>query len=161
MNRKGFTMIELIATLLVLGVVIGITVFGSSTIFSSAKSKTEDVFVGTIRDALDMYLTSKEAKNLNYVSKCSNSLNKSYGKISVYKHNVTLNDVFNSEYKPMELNEFVNPANEDVSCNLNATVTIYRDDDFVYYYRLKKEDLGCLLNVSDTYITNLPEGFVC
>ena len=66
MNKKGFTLVELIASLVILGVILSITIVGASNIFSSAKNKTEDVFVDTIRDAMDMYLTSYNVKELDF-----------------------------------------------------------------------------------------------
>ncbi len=162
MNRKGFTMIELIATLLILGIVIGITIVSTGNIFDGTKKKTEDVFVGTIKDALDMYLNSKEVKKMNFSTRCSNTLDKSYGRKNVYKRAVKFSDVLSSEYKPMDLDEFKNPAN-DTLCDVNANVTIYRDEDYVYYYSFEKEDLDCLTNISDenNLVTNLPGDFTC
>ena len=161
MNRKGFTLIELLATLAILGIVVGITIVSLNGVFGNAKGKTEDVFVGTISDAMEMYLNSTEAKKLNFGITCSNKLNKTYGKITVYKATTTLYSVINSEYKPITQKDLVNPANEDISCNdaSNIPINIYRDDDHVYYYSVDKNSFGCLLNSG--VISSLPEGFEC
>ena len=161
MNRKGFTMIELLATLLILSVVIGITVYSLSSIFSKTKEKTEDVFLGTIKDSLDIYLTSSNAKSLNFNITCSNVLKKTYGDVSVYKAVTTFQAVIDSEYKPITQDELFNPAREDLTCNnaYNIPIEIYRDSNYVYYYSVSKDSLGCL--TSSGVISNLPEGFVC
>ena len=66
--------------------------------------------------------------------------------------------------KQLTIDDFVNPKNGD-KCNTGATISIYRDEDFVYYYKVIKNDLGCLTNVTDdtattgvdeSIITNLP-----
>ena len=158
MNRKGFTLIELLATFVVLGVIISITVIGISDIFGAAKNKTEEVFVGTIRDAMDMYLTSSQAKRLNFLYECGNKIGKSYGERTVrYAGYINFENVFSSEYHPITSDEFENPANEE-KCEPTSGIRIYRDDDYVYYYKIEG-DLGCLSK--NMVISNLPEGFVC
>lgn len=165
MNNKGFTLVELLATLVVLSLVAGIVVGIVNADFGKTKESSEEVFVDTIRDAMDMYLSSN-ARELNFSSRCSNKLNKTHGTVNVYRVNTNFGAVINSDYKPMTQSDLVNPANRDVNCN-NANsidINIYRDDDYVYYYSVNKSEFGCLLNTSGEYssvISNLPQGFVC
>ena len=162
MNRKGFTLVELLATLVILAIVAGLSVYSIGNIFSDTKEKSEDVFVGTIKDAMEIYLTSSNAKRLNYSTQCTNTLNKSYNSnVKVYKVVTNFNAVITSEFKPITQKDLVNPANKDVLCN-NASdidVTIYRDEDYVYYYSVAKSEFGCLKGTG--VISNLPEGFIC
>ena len=172
MNKKGFTLVELLATLVILGIVVGITIVTVNSNYGNAKKKTEGIFVKTLEDALDIYLDTSEVKGLNYVADANNKciLKKTHGESRLYRAtknkqntNLTFNDVLNSEYVPLVASELVNPANKDndnYNCDpSNGTLTIYRDDDFVYYYKLEKKNsstklLGCL---NDTgIITNLP-----
>lgn len=161
MNRKGFTLVELLATLVILGIVLGIAYFAIIGVFSNAKEKSEDVFVETIRDAMDMYLTSSEVKNLNFSTKCSNTLNKSFGVRNVYKVSTTFDNIIDSQYKPITQDDLVNPANKDVACAnaSNIAINIYRDEDYVYYYSVDKSEFDCL--TKSGVISSLPEGFVC
>ena len=55
MNRRGFTLVELLATLVLLGIIMGIVLVSINGNFGDAKNQTEDVFVSTIEDALDVY----------------------------------------------------------------------------------------------------------
>ncbi len=157
MNKKGFTLVELVATIAILGIVMSIAIYAASGGFSEAKNKTEDIFVKTLEDALNVY-TDSNAKRLTFSTTSPSSIEKSFGASNVYKNStsLTFEDVINSDYKPLTAAEMVNPANEDVICNLSAPVSIYIDDDYVYYYRVKKSDLGCLKG--EGYITNLPSG---
>jgi len=158
MNQKGFTLVELLTTIVILSIVVGITIIGVNGGFSTAKDKTEEIFIKTLEDALNIYIDS-DAKKLSFTTSSSIcTLQKRFGKSKVYgiTSSITLNDIINSEYIPLVKEEVVNPANEEVACNLNAPVSIYHDDDYVYYYRINKEDLECLKTTG--YITNLPSG---
>lgn len=165
MNNKGFTLIELMATLVVLGIIVAITFVILNVDFQKTKEKTEEIFVDTIKDALDIYLDSN-AKSLNFDTECSTKLNKSHGDVSVYKAITDFSAVINSDYHPITQNDLVNPADEDTNCTdaEDIEISIYRDGDYVYYYKVLKSEFGCLLNASGEYsslISNLPEGFDC
>lgn len=165
MNNKGFTLTELLATIVVLAIVVGITVGIVNVNFGKTKKNTEEVFVDTIKDAMDMYLDSN-AKELNFTTVCTNELNKTHGTVKVYKAVTNFSNVINSDYHPITQSDLVNPGNDGVACS-NADgieINIYRDDDYVYYYKISKSEFGCLLNTSGEYsslISNLPEGFDC
>ena len=158
MNQKGFTLVELLATIVILSIVVGIAIIGANGGFSNAKDKTEDVFLKTIEDALNIYIDS-DAKKLRFNTSSSVcTIQKRFGESKIYRtiDRITLNDIINSEYKPLTATDVVNPANEDVDCNLNAEVSIYRDDEYIYYYRFKKDFLECFKTTG--YVTNLPSG---
>ena len=154
MNRRGFTLVELLATLVILGIVTSIVLIGINGGFNNAKDKTEDVFIKTVKDAMDIYLDS-DAKKLNFSKVEVCTLNKTHGKSKVYKSsdNITLNSVINSEFHPISEDDLVNPVNSS-KCDKNTVVNIYRDDDYVYYYEIDG-DMGCLINTNS--ISILPE----
>ena len=165
MNNKGFTLIELLSTIVVLAIIAGITLGIVNVNFEKTKESVEEIFVDTIRDAMNVYLDS-DAKELNFTTKCSNKLNKAHGSVNVYKVVINFSKVIDSEYHPITQTDLVNPANKDVSCSnaSNIDINIYRDDDYVYYYKINKSEFGCLLNTSGDYssvISDLPEGFDC
>ena len=166
MNNKGFTLVELLAVLVLLGIIVGITLSIIGVNFDETKKKTEEVFVDTIKDALNMYLTSRQAKGLNFSTVCVNKLHKTHGDVRMYKVNTTFQAVIDSEYRPITQKDLINPADEDLICDnaSNIEITIYRDDDYVYYYSVNKNEFGCLKNIGGEYddvISNLPEGFSC
>ena len=142
----------------ILGIITGIALITVNGGFGEARDKTEDVFVKTIEDALNIYLDS-DARKLSFGNSAVCTLNKTHGKVNLYKaaNNLTFNDVINSSYSPITLNELVNPANKDTDnyqCVATGTLNIYRDDDYVYYYKIDKSSFGCLNGTG--YITNLP-----
>ena len=163
-KKNGFTLIELLATIVVLGIVVGIAIVTTGVSMTNAKKKSELVFVKTLEDALDMYIDS-DAKELSYTKQVC-TINKTHKNgVKVYKTESTVKflDVVNSDYSPLVESEVVNPANKENRCSLNGTVTVYRDEDFVYYYKIAKSSFECLLYKEDSngdeadYITNLPE----
>ena len=171
MNNKGFTLVELLATIVVLAIVAGITFGIINADFGKAKEKTEEVFVDTIRDAIKIYLDTDAKKLDGYtILKDINGddciVRKKYGNISVYGKSIKLKDIIDSSYSTITQNDLINPANKDVIC-ANAediTVNIYRDSDYVYYYSVDKNDFACLKNIGGDYesvISNLPEGYSC
>ena len=72
MNQKGFSLIELVATIVILGIVASITIFAVGGGFSKTKAKTEDVFIKTIEDSLNIFTDSSDAKSLTFsTEKCT------------------------------------------------------------------------------------------
>lgn len=173
MNNKGFTLVELIATLVILGLVFGIGFRTLNSNLGETKEKIEEVFVDTLRDAIDIYLSTEFANGNLIVSsnECSKELSKKHdSSVKVYKVTTIVNfrNVIDSSYSPLTKSEFVNPANKDVvgeyECNDEAVIDVYRDEDYVYYYSIDKSALVCLNNIGgeyDTFITNLPVGYSC
>lgn len=158
MNRKGFTLIELIMVIVALSLIVGVVVVSVNSGTSKAKEKTEDIFIETLKDATSVYLNS-DAKGLNFNSGAVCSVRKTLGDVSIYEsnNNITFNSIINSTYKPITVNDMVNPANEK-SCNSNANVRIFRDDDYVYYYLIEMNNLNCLDFNDGLILTNLPDG---
>lgn len=55
MNRKGFTLIELIATIVILGLVVAISGFTISSLITSSKEKNYDLLIKDIIHASELY----------------------------------------------------------------------------------------------------------
>jgi len=159
MNTKGFTLMELLVSLVILGIVTAIAIAYMNYNYNSTLSKTEEIFVDTIHDALKLYLDG-DAKNLNFPSGSVCTLNKTHGTVYLHKatETLTFDNVLSSSYVPLVSDELVNPANKDKSnyrCKSDGSLFIYRDDDYVYYYFIRKDSFRCL-NDDAGYITNLP-----
>ena len=140
MNRKGFTMIELLAVIVVLGIVLVITFPNMTDVFKSSKLKSEEAFVERISQSIDSYVTL----NSSYIDFFEyRTAQKYYGgsdhSVNVYKGTITMNTIISSNI--ITGKDYKNPGNENVECNVNAEIEVYRDSDYVYCHKIKKDSL--------------------
>lgn len=54
-NNKGFTLVELIATIVILGVVLSITGFAITTVIKKARTKNYELLITDIKSAAELY----------------------------------------------------------------------------------------------------------
>ena len=141
MNRKGFTLIELLAVIVVLGLVVLISVPIISDAYTKSKIKSEEVFVDRLTQAIDSYvkLNGIEYQSTGNGRKTENG--KEYD-ITYQKGVITINDIIKDGILTQK--DFVNAGNKEISCNTAAEVEVYKDSDFVYCYKMKKNSLNCL-----------------
>lgn len=162
MNKKGFTLVELLATVVILSIVVGFTIMATNGGFGKAKKKTEDIFIKTIEDALNIYIDS-DAKKLSFYSGDSYAaeINKRFGKSRIYYMDngstLKFNAVINSDLTPLTESDMVNPANEK-ECKINGYLKIFRDEEYIYYYYINKSEFDCFTDNAGS-ITNLPCAF--
>ena len=157
MSRKGFTIIELLATLIVLGLIVGLVVVTVSNTSENAKMNTEKVYIKTLKDVVDVYLNSDDEINRGGFNEYYCVIMKKNHNSSVYKYtsSIKFSDILGSTYSPMSVSDFVNPVNKGITCNLNTNVDIYRDNDQVYYYSFNLDDLECL-KYNSGIVSSLP-----
>ena len=55
MNNKGFTLVELIATIVILALVMGIASYAITGLITSSKQKNYDLLVTSVKDAAESY----------------------------------------------------------------------------------------------------------
>lgn len=149
MNRKGFTLIELLAVIVVLGLVVLISVPIISDAYTKSKIKSEEVFVDRLTQAIDSYvkLNEIEYKSTGNGKKTENG--KEYD-ITYQKGTITIQKIIDDGILTQK--DFVNAGNKDATCNTDAEVEVYKDSDFVYCYKMKKDNLKCF---TDTYKENI------
>lgn len=114
MNNKGFTLIELIVTLVILSLVISITAISITNVMKRSKEELYNNLVNNIIDAAEeYYIECKYAKN-DAITCSSNGV-------------ITLGDLVKYGYlsgnDDGNRNKLINPLdNEDISsCNINIT----------------------------------------
>jgi len=143
MNRKGFTLIELIAVILILSIILVIAAPNISNVYKNSKLKSEKIFVDRLSSIIDSYvkLNSGEIGFTNYGTANKDEEGSSYT-VNISKGTITIQDIIDDNLLTKE--DYVNAGNKEVSCNKEAEIEVYRDSDFVYCHKVKKESLGCL-----------------
>ena len=157
-NNNGFTLVELLAVIVVLGVVLTIVIRSVMVSMEDAKKEIEKVFVSKLEDAIEQYIDLKKSDivsdgisgTIKKVTSSNQTLDDEEGLtlVNVYKmkhkedRKFTFQDIINTGF--IKESDLVNPAKEDVSCGNpgNIFINIYRDTDFVYYFQTN--DLACV-----------------
>lgn len=156
MNRKGFTMIELLAVIVVLGIVLVITFPNMTDVFKSSKLKSEEAFVERISQSIDSYVTLNSS-SIGFFE--YGTAKKNYGgsdhTVNIYKETITMNIIIKNNI--ISEKDYKNPGNENVACNKNAEIEVYRDSDYVYCHKIKKDSLGCL---TDEYKNTINSDYI-
>ena len=65
LNRKGYTLIELLAVILIISLIIALSIFGIIKAINSSKEKAETLSINSIKEAAETYATEKNDDN-NY-----------------------------------------------------------------------------------------------
>ena len=132
-KKNGFTFVELMAVIVVIGIILVLVVPSLLGNMNEAKEQTEIVFVKNIDKSINNFI----AKHKNEF-KVDTESEYSIAGTDVYK--VTKSDGNNYKFNDLKVGDFVNPKNSN-SCDLNAKVELYRDINFKYYYRYNLECL--------------------
>lgn len=90
LNKKGFTLVELIATIVVLALVVSISAYAITNIINSAKEKNYKLLIKNIKDASETYY--QECKYSN-----NSGINCSYN-VTLQEYTVTLQKLVNYGY---------------------------------------------------------------
>ena len=152
MNRKGFTLIELLAVIVVLGLVLVVTIPSITSAYKNSKIKSEEVFIDRLTQAIDSYV-KLNSDEIEYQQSKGTGTKKENGKeydITYQMGTITINDIINAGILTQK--DFVNAGNKETTCNTDAEVEVYKDSDFVYCYKMKKDNLKCF---TDTYKENI------
>ena len=174
MNNKGFTLVELLATIVILGIVMGIASYGVISAINNSKIKSEKLFVDKIGTAIEGYL-SIEGNRLVEIpdttiefQKCrseqeDNSTNCRTSELKELS-TIHLKDITeinnNSRFKIKTINEsdLVNPKNKKncVIGDNNPEIRVFKDSEYKYYYYLDlTEKTSCEISYENAVISNL------
>ena len=59
LNRKGYTLIELLAVILIIGLILGFSTYGIINAFNNSKNKSLTISINSIKEAAETYATEK------------------------------------------------------------------------------------------------------
>jgi len=155
-NNKGFTLVELLATIIILGLISTVAIVTLTDYFQESEEKSEEVFIKQIKGYVDDYIalygssSFSNPTNNGIKNKCHSQNDQEVcDSVSVFKANNNPNfDLISSSIASKEL---INPVTEVVCNNSNTNITIYRDTDFVYCFTI--EPIGTNSCLSSTINT--------
>ena len=142
MNNKGFTLVELLATVIILSLITGIGIVSYTSYLKNTKSKTEEVFKNNVSDYIDAFISANTNKLTDDTLVGNNVYTQKYD-----DHSITFQDIIDDNI--IIPGDLMNSANKK-TCSINTNITIYRDNNYVYCYIV---ELDCL-DSSDNRLTN-------
>lgn len=152
MNRKGFTLIELLAVIVILGIILTFAVPSITNIYKESKLKTEGMFLNELSKSIDSYVTLNSDKiAFNEKKTATKTENNQSLSVTVYEGKISIKDLIDDQI--IEENDYINPGNKSANCNKSdKIIEVYKDSDYVYCHKIKKEALNCL---TDEYKNSL------
>ncbi len=160
MNRKGFTLIEVLATIVIISILGVVAHAGVTNYIKTSKEKAEDKFLDEIKSEIDSYisLNSAEFKKVGEPISFNKIIVKKGGTSETNQAKVTKsatawqvkkdgNDylTFGDLITNLKMTDkFQNPNTGEI-CSKDIKIEIYKVDiDYVYYYcvNMKKAE-GC------------------
>lgn len=169
MNNKGFSLIELLAVVAILGVVGGIATMGILSTIDKSNNKSEKIFVEQVSRAIDDYLdlnkiTNPTGETYTFIkcenSECSSSYEASATQVKkVDGTSVYLKDLVTSG--TIEQEKLLNPSNKKncLESGNGPEIKVYKDSDYVYYYYvdLSGDNTTCEISLENGIINTLPD----
>lgn len=152
MNRKGFTLIELIAVIVILGIILVVSAPSISNVYKESKLKSEEIFVERLSQSIDSYI-KLNSDEIAFTSDgaANKEEERSTYQVNIWKAAITVQNVIDDKLISEE--DYVNPGNKETKCTVNAEIEVYKDSDYVYCHKIKKESLGCLTDEYKNSIT--------
>lgn len=156
MNRKGFTLIELVVTIIILSIILVIVAPNIKDAYKNSKLKNEQVFINRLSTIIDSYVKLNiNTIGFTKVGTANKQHQNSEYSVDIYSgkidgEQITFNNIINE--KLISEDDFKNAGNKDVQCSVNAEIEVYRDSDFVYCYKVKAPSLNC---VTEDYIKSI------
>lgn len=142
MNNKGFTLVELLVTIILVGVLGAIAYTTVINVYDASKKKNEDIFIGRLSNVIDDYIALyHDDYNYSYYKESV----KETGTVSVSRSDLVSLDKL-GEKKLVNL-PIINPRNKN-TCD--GDFYIYKDSDYVFCFSII---LDCL-EKDDKLVTN-------
>ena len=163
MNKKGFTLVEMVAVVAIIGIIFGIASYGVIGVINSSKKKSEEVFVDGISTYIDEYISlygSSLVKKNNTKYEFIKSNGTDYS-VSAYEYSgISMQTLIDKGF--VNDGKFVNPVNKlDCLAGLDIddipVIRIFKDSDYVYYYYVDMSNTVCEISSDNSVINTLPE----
>ena len=121
MNKKGFTLVELLAVIIILSIIVLITAISTSNIIRNSKKSLSDIQINSIKESAKSYYI-EEGNNQNYVC-------------------VNVSELISKGYIDNE-----NKNNEEMAGSVKIR---YIDNKYIYEYK-SYECVKCIINMQNS-----------
>ena len=176
MNNKGFTLVEMLSVVVILGIVMGIATNGVLSYIETSKKKSEKIFVDKIENAVKSYISlngsgisNKTGKSPIAFTKCKRVISDGSSCNNNDKVNSTAYALNGFELSMItdranganlvRKDSMVNPKNKE-KCFVGTDdpgVRLFKDSEKVYYYYVDLSELSCDISDENKIITNIPK----
>ena len=121
LNRKGYTLIELLAVILIIGLILGFSTYGIINAFNTSKNKSLTISINSIKEAAETYATEKNDDSSYWLDITDKDIT---DKDTTYKEN---------KYFCITIEELMNKGLLDKKANIKS-----KDFDIHSYVLVKK-----------------------
>ena len=151
LNRKGYTLIELLAAIVVIGLIIALSTYGIINIIKSSKEKTSTLSENSIKEAAEQYATEKNDDS-NYWLDITGENNKYFC--------ITIEELMNkglldkkAESTKFKKSDFVLVKKDKITMvNSSAEILISKENE----ENVNKDYEVCSGTISNEEVTNYP-----
>lgn len=151
MNNKGFTLVELLATIAILGILSTVTIVSVTKYYEKSQENAVSAFEKNIVTTLESYVSMYGSKL--FCSTCRNqsrTVQKCYYSGTelkcedtiLKKSSVQFKELY---YKNITSDDLINPSTK-VKCDDTDEITIYRDSDYVYCFIIEENNCSNKIN---------------
>ena len=151
LNRKGYTLIELLAVILIIGLILGFSTYGIINAFNTSKNKSLTISINSIKEAAETYATEKNDNN-NYWLDITDKENKYFCiTIEELMNKGLLDKKANIESKDFDIHSYVLVKKNKVTM-VNSKAEILTND------KAKSDDYKvCMGNIVNEEVTDYPK----
>ena len=161
LNRKGYTLIELLAVILIISLIITLSIFGIINAFNTSKNKSLTISINSIKEAAETYATEKNDDSSYWLDITDKDIT---DKDTTYKENkyfcITIEELMNKglldkkaniESKDFDIHSYVLVKKNKVTMVNSKAEILTKDKVNSNDYRV------CMRNIVNEEVKNYPK----
>ena len=161
LNRKGYTLIELLAVILIIGLILGFSTYGIINAFNTSKNKSLTISINSIKEAAEQYATEKNDDSSYWLDITDKDIT---DKDTTYKENkyfcITIEELMNKglldkkaniESKDFDIHSYVLVKKNKVTMVNSKAEILTKDKVNSNDYRV------CMRNIVNEEVKNYPK----